>query len=130
MSLDPSLTGQDYCYLTATGRVSGAPHTIEIWFAAPEGEPADGRSRIYLLSGGRERADWVRNLRREPAVGVRVADREFEAHAHVLDGGAEAAEARRLLFEKYQPGYGSDLCSWRDTALPVAVDLARPATER
>jgi hypothetical protein len=24
---------QAFCYLTTTGRVSGRPHTIEIWFA-------------------------------------------------------------------------------------------------
>ncbi len=24
---------EDVCYLTTTGRISGHPHTIEIWFA-------------------------------------------------------------------------------------------------
>ena len=33
------------------------------------------------------------------------------------------ALARRLLFEKYSPGYSGDLANWRDTALPVAVEL-------
>ena len=37
----------DYCYVTTTGRRSGNPHTIEIWFALHEG-------RVYLLSGGAE----------------------------------------------------------------------------
>jgi hypothetical protein len=31
--------------------------------------------------------------------------------------------ARRLVYEKYQAGYGGDLTSWRRSALAVAVDL-------
>ena len=34
----------DYCYLTTTGRHSGEPHRIEIWFALADGV-------AYLLSG-------------------------------------------------------------------------------
>src|SRR5690606_11478240 len=44
-----------YAYLTTTGRRTGQPHRIEIWFGVDEG-------RMYLLAGGRERSDWVRNL--------------------------------------------------------------------
>ena len=59
---------QSFCYLTTTGRVSGRPHTIEIWFAL------DGRT-LYLLSGAGDRSDWVRNLLRDPEVTVRVGSR-------------------------------------------------------
>ena len=53
--------GEPFLYLTTVGRRTGRPHRIEIWFAAHEG-------RLYLLSGGRERADWVRNLQANPRV--------------------------------------------------------------
>ena len=53
MTFDSSLAGEAYCYLTTTGRVTGEPHTIEIWFGMPE----DGRA-VYLLSGGGDRSDW------------------------------------------------------------------------
>ena len=33
----------DFCYLTTTGRVTGQPHTIEIWFAV-------GGRTLYMLS--------------------------------------------------------------------------------
>jgi deazaflavin-dependent oxidoreductase (nitroreductase family) len=109
-----------FCYLTTTGRVSGRPHTIEIWFAR-RGET------LYLLSGGGDRADWVRNLRRHPAVVVRIGRRQAEAlpgRARVLDPGSPEDElARDLLVEKYQRGYGGDLSGWRRSSLPVAVDL-------
>jgi nitroimidazol reductase NimA-like FMN-containing flavoprotein (pyridoxamine 5'-phosphate oxidase superfamily) len=34
----------EYCYITTTGRRTGRPHTIEIWFAWHDG-------RLYILSG-------------------------------------------------------------------------------
>ncbi|HYM14238.1 MAG TPA: hypothetical protein VEZ14_01605 [Dehalococcoidia bacterium] len=30
---DPALAAKDYCYVTTVGRVTGRPHTVEIWFA-------------------------------------------------------------------------------------------------
>jgi deazaflavin-dependent oxidoreductase (nitroreductase family) len=115
-----------FCYLTTTGRVSGRPHTIEIWFALRD-------RTLYLLSGGRDRSDWVRNLLAHPEVTVRIGRRaapRLAARARVVDPGSdEDALARRLVTGKYQPGYGGDLSSWRRASLPVAVDLA-PGADR
>jgi deazaflavin-dependent oxidoreductase (nitroreductase family) len=119
-----ALAQQDYCYLTTAGRMTGKPHEIEIWFAL-EG------TTLYLLSGGGERSDWVKNLRRAPEVRVRIGRRRFAGRARVVAKKAEDALARRLLFEKYTPGDSGSpsaplragLTSWRDTALPVAIDL-------
>jgi hypothetical protein len=34
MPADPrDLADEEFCYLTTTGRVTGRPHEIEIWFA-------------------------------------------------------------------------------------------------
>jgi deazaflavin-dependent oxidoreductase (nitroreductase family) len=110
------LAEEDYAYLTTTGRVSGEPREIEIWFGL------DG-SVLYMLSGGRDRSDWVRNLIREPRVSVRIADRTFEGRARVVSDPAEDAQARELLFDKYNEGYSGDLSNWRETSLPIAVDL-------
>jgi hypothetical protein len=68
----------------------------------------------------------VKNLIKTPAVGVRIGDRTMEGDARVVVDGDEADRARRLLFDKYSPGYSGDLAEWRDTALVVAVDL-RPS---
>jgi deazaflavin-dependent oxidoreductase (nitroreductase family) len=112
----PSRADEDYCYLTTTGRVSGAPREIEIWFGL-EG------STLYMLSGGGDRSDWVRNLMKTPAVSVRIADQRLDGRARVVTDPDEDALARRLLFEKYSPGYSGGLESWRASALPIAVDL-------
>ncbi|HEV3464037.1 MAG TPA: nitroreductase family deazaflavin-dependent oxidoreductase [Actinomycetota bacterium] len=113
-----------FCYLTTVGRVSGRPHTIEIWYAL------QGRT-LYLLSGGGDRSDWVRNLSRRPAVTVRIGRRdaaELAGRARIVQAGSEEDElARRLVAGKYQASYGGDLSGWRRSALPVAVDLEDPA---
>ena len=106
-----------FCYVTTTGRRSGRPHTVEIWFAVVD------RS-IYVLAGGRGRADWVRNLRADPAVEVTLEGRRYRAEARQLEAGSEEdARARRLLLEKYQSPGATDLEGWGRTALAVAFDL-------
>jgi deazaflavin-dependent oxidoreductase (nitroreductase family) len=111
------LAGEAFCYVTTVGRRTGRPHTIEIWFGL-------AASTVYLLSGGGERSDWVRNLRANPAVTVRLGDRELAATARVVTDEAEEAMARRLLAGKYQ-GWreGRPMSGWATTALPVALDL-------
>jgi deazaflavin-dependent oxidoreductase (nitroreductase family) len=113
---DLARAGDDFCFLTTRGRVTGRPHEIEIWFAA------DGDT-LYLLSGGGARSDWVRNLRADPAVTVRVHDAGYDAVARVVDDPAEERRARTLVFDKYQPRSGGDLATWRESALPIALDL-------
>ncbi|MFL5736952.1 MAG: nitroreductase/quinone reductase family protein [Actinomycetota bacterium] len=106
----------DYCYLTTRGRVTGKPHTIEIWFGLE-------RDTLYLMSGGRDRSDWVKNLLADPAVEVRVGDETFNAAARVVEDPEEDALTRRVLVEKYASAE-DDLSEWGRTALPIALDLS------
>jgi hypothetical protein len=100
-----------------TGRVTGKPHTVEIWFGM------SGRT-IYVLAGGRHDADFVKNAMRAPDVPVRFGKRKrvYQSRARVVRKRAEDALARRLLLEKYSPRY-DDLEGWGRDALPVAFDL-------
>jgi deazaflavin-dependent oxidoreductase (nitroreductase family) len=107
----------DFCYLTTVGRVTGNPHTIEIWFAS-----IDGRT-LYLLSGGGEASDWVRNIRADGAVRVRVGNEEFDARARVVADPEERGRGAQLVYEKYQAGYGGDLTAWRERSTVVAVTV-------
>jgi len=110
-----------YCYLTTTGRKSGRPHEIGIWFGA-EGDT------IYLMNGSGEgvtagQADWVKNIQADPAVRVRIGDEEFEGVARILEfGGPEHERARDLMVPKYRTAE-DDLVTWRATGFPVAIDL-------
>jgi len=113
------LADNDFAYLTTTGRRTGQEHTIEIWFGLHDG-------RVYLLSGGGDRADWVRNLRKTPRVRLRIGTQTASGRARVLRAGTKEDErARQLLDGKYQ-GWrdGKRLSGWARTALPVAIELA------
>jgi deazaflavin-dependent oxidoreductase (nitroreductase family) len=110
------VSGDDYCYLTTRGRVTGNDHEIEIWYARDD-------STLYLLAGAGERSDWVRNLRVDPAVRVRIDDVTHEARARVVTDPDEDRRARTLVFDTYQPRNRGELVSWRERALPVAVEV-------
>lgn len=127
------LAAEQYCYLTTTGRVTGRPHEIEIWFGMKH--PRTGTSRkggknaaetavVYMLSGGRDRSDWVRNITRKPSVTVRIGGWQFDGLARrVQPATDEEGEARRLLLEKYSHTSGDDLSEWGKSALPIAIEL-------
>jgi deazaflavin-dependent oxidoreductase (nitroreductase family) len=106
----------EYCYLTTTGRVSGRPHTIEIWFVARDG-------CAYLMAGD-PRSDWVRNLRRNPEVRLRIDDVEVPARAVVVDDLADARQPviRASMADKYDEREADgSLSSWARSALVVEV---------
>ncbi|HLH25121.1 MAG TPA: nitroreductase/quinone reductase family protein [Chloroflexota bacterium] len=107
---------EPYAYLTTIGRRTGRPHRIEIWFATEDG-------RLYLMSGGRERADWVRNLQANPRVTVELGDETHAGAARVVPAGtADDQRARELLVGKY--GADEDLDDWGRTALPVVIEFS------
>jgi hypothetical protein len=79
-----------------------------------------------MLAGAGARSDWVQNLRADPAVTVRVSDITYSARARVIDDPSEARIARDLVFAKYQTDSSGDLSGWRESALPVALDVVEP----
>jgi deazaflavin-dependent oxidoreductase (nitroreductase family) len=115
-AMHDALAELSFCYVTTTGRLSGSPHRIEIWFAA-----SPGSETIYLLSGGRERSDWVRNLVANPTCTVEIGAETYRGNARIVEGSSEEEPARRMVYEKYRRA--DDLETWRDEALPIAIDL-------
>jgi deazaflavin-dependent oxidoreductase (nitroreductase family) len=94
---------EQFLYLTTTGRVSGLPREIEIWFVEADG-------KYYILAEKFHEALWVRNIAANPAVKVRLGDRRFDATGRALDPELDAAAWRRaqdLEREKY--GWGDGL---------------------
>jgi deazaflavin-dependent oxidoreductase (nitroreductase family) len=92
-----------YLYLTTTGRLSGRPRRIEIWFTRHAG-------RYYLIAEHGRRAQWVQNLLADPAVRARVGAGSFRARARVVDRRAEpdlVGAVRRRSEAKY--GWGDGL---------------------
>jgi deazaflavin-dependent oxidoreductase (nitroreductase family) len=92
-----------YLHLTTTGRRSGQPREIEIWFTRRDG-------RHYVIAEHGERARWVGNLRADPRVRWRVGSAAFAGRARVVDPGAEpdlSAAVQARSAEKY--GWGDGL---------------------
>jgi deazaflavin-dependent oxidoreductase (nitroreductase family) len=117
--------GEAFCYLTTTGRVTGKPHEIEIWFALDAADPI----RLAMMAGGGMRSDWVRNLARTPDVSIRIGNRIYPATARIIPvGDSDEAWIRRALVEKYRRP-DQPLTDWGRTALPVLFTL-HPASAR
>jgi deazaflavin-dependent oxidoreductase (nitroreductase family) len=112
-----------FLYLTTTGRTSGLPREIEIWFVEAQG-------KYYILAEKFHDAHWVRNIAENPRVHVRVGDRRFEASARALDPRDDADEwqmAQELERAKY--GWGDGL-PVEITPLQDSSTAASPAPRR
>jgi deazaflavin-dependent oxidoreductase (nitroreductase family) len=105
-----------FTYLTTTGRRTGAPHTIEIWFGIDQGV-------VYLMAGGRDGSDWVRNLVANPRVKLRLGDQEWDADARLVEADTEEDARVRLLLRNKYADPNDDLVGWARRALPVALTL-------
>jgi deazaflavin-dependent oxidoreductase (nitroreductase family) len=114
-------------YLTTIGRRTGLPREIEIWFVVY-------RERFYLFAETGEAAAWVKNIRRNPEVVVRIGEQQIGATARVLD-----RETDRELWEQVA-AIADRKYGWGD-GLPVEItpftlrlahsDLSnRPAEDR
>lgn len=121
MVIDEELARRSVCRLETIGRRSGQPRDLEIWFAARD-------DRIFMLSGGRDAAHWVRNIRANRSVRVRIGDRWFAGRASVVDSPDHPDDrlARELVAAKYEGWLpGRRLSRWAATSLPVVIDLSQ-----
>lgn len=112
MPSEKSISKLEFLYVTTTGRITGQPREIEIWFVAREG-------KLYILAEHFHKAQWVKNIERNPRVHVRLGGRELEATARPLDEQRDSQAwqaAQQLAREKYGWGEG----------LPVEITTDEP----
>ena len=111
------LAREEYCYLTTKGRKTGKPHEIEIWFGVIE-------NTIYLLSGGGDESDWVKNLRATPEAAIRIGKYMFPVTARFVKDSMEESTIRPLMATKYNEWQeGQVLSEWASNALVVGLDV-------
>src|SRR3954451_227801 len=118
VELPPDAGSQPYAWLTARGRRSGEPRTVELWFALRG-------STVYFLAGGGAAANWVKNSLAAGTVSLRLASGTYAGSARAVEPGTdEDDDARRLLAAKYQ-GWteGAPLSRWARSSFALAVDL-------
>lgn len=90
-----------YLYLMTTGRRSGQPREIEIWFTRCEG--------CYYVIAEFTTSHWVRNLLAFPRVEVRLGDQRFSAMARIISADTEpelSGAVQQLSRDKYGWGEG------------------------
>ena len=102
----------EFLYLTTTGRRTGQPREIEIWFT-------QRAERYYVIAEHLRETHWVQNVLADPRVRVRVADLEFEARARVIETATEP-DLRQAVEELSEIKYG-----WGD-GLVVEITPAPP----
>jgi deazaflavin-dependent oxidoreductase (nitroreductase family) len=104
-------------YLTTTGSRTGLPREIEIWFVVC-GE------RLYLFAEAGEAAKWVKNIRRNPEITIRIGEQQIGATARVLDRHADRAlwdRVAAITDRKYGWGDGLPVEITPLPNLPVGV---------
>jgi len=93
---------EQFAYITTTGRKTGLPRQIEIWFVELD-------SRLYILAEYGLEAKWVQNIIADPNVAVRLGDRQYRGVGRVLDevkDGEKYAKVQAAAREKYGWGEG------------------------
>jgi deazaflavin-dependent oxidoreductase (nitroreductase family) len=112
----------EFLYLTTTGRRSGQPREIEIWFTHHKGH-------YYLIAEHGDQANWVQNLRANPQVHIRIAGSSKEGTARVMDAKAERTLWRKIqaLSEK-KYGWGDGLIVEITPVGEEGADAARRPT--
>src|SRR5687768_10243664 len=90
---------ETFFYMTTKGRVTGKPHSIEIWFAEHE-------ACYYLCCEYPDKADWVKNIRKTPEVVFHVGERgeevpERSGLAEVIEDETELEPVKAKFREKY-----------------------------
>lgn len=104
------------CRVVTTGRASGEPHQVTVWFAL------DG-STVYILSRHGEDADWVRNVAADPVVQLVCRRTAYRGTAEVVRDPAQARRGRQAMYDKYSPKHRG-LEAWLEGgATVVAVRL-------
>ena len=82
------------CDIVTTGRVSGEPHEVEIWFGVIE-------STMYLISGNGPGADWYRNALEHTEVAVKLAGEQHVGAARDVTDPDERRRCGDLMGAKY-----------------------------
>ena len=109
------------CHLTTTGRRTGRPHEIEIWFGVLD-------ATLYVISGNGPSADWYRNLVADPHVRVRIDAVTRSGRARPVSDPPERERVGELMGAKYvwggDPDIGLTYEAWCYEVPAVAVEFA------
>jgi len=112
-----AVKNEKFIFLTTTGRRTGKPHTVELWFAFAGG-------KIYLSHEG-EYTDWMKNITKNDRVGVRIDSLNFDAAARIVKEGNSRELGEKALYEKYYgPATKEKIDDWFELSTVVEMDAS------
>ena len=97
-----ALNATNNLHLTTTGRSSGQPRRVELWFAYDNG-------CIYLMAGSTEGGQpnhWYRILQANPSASVEIAG---ESHAVTMEPVEDPESERAAIVELFLAKFGEDI---------------------
>jgi deazaflavin-dependent oxidoreductase (nitroreductase family) len=89
-----ALNRESLVTLTVTGRKTGKPQTVKIWFAV-------GNGNVYVTSGRGLGAQWIKNLQKNPNVTMQIGAANLQGTALWCEGPRVRADIFPLFFRKY-----------------------------
>jgi len=117
-----NVASEKFIHLTSTGRKTGKPRMVELWFAFNGG-------KVYLSHEGEE-TDWMRNIKKNEQVTFEIAGKSFTGKARYLkDSEDKAWIARVALYEKYYGKASKEVIEdWFSLSRLLLIDDVRPST--
>ena len=109
-------------HLTTTGRSTGLPRRVELWFAYHDG-------CVCLLAGYTEDGrpnHWYRNLQANPAASVEIGDLNLSVTMEPVEDPEPGAAAIRGLFLAKFGQEIMDRFYGREGLIPVRLRVERP----
>ena len=106
------LQNDNLVQITVTGRSSGRPISLPIWFAL------DGNT-LYLIPVKGSDTDWYKNLRKTPTIHLSARGKTLTASARFLTGQAQLDQ----VLERFRDKYGRNVKSYYPT-YDVAVEVS------
>jgi deazaflavin-dependent oxidoreductase (nitroreductase family) len=88
-----SVRKQKLIHVTAKGRKTGKPHTVELWFAVAD-------DLVYLSHEG-ESTDWMKNIAADGRVSMEIGGLTFDGSAKITATGSSRERGKKALYEKY-----------------------------
>ncbi len=129
------LVGSWLLLLTTRGRRSGRQYTTPIGYVAadPSRLPHPPGAVVYLFRAAPGGADWLANLRAQPAVTVRIGRHHYQARAGILRGERQRRAAlacylhgRTLPARAARRAFGLDRAR-PDESIAAAACATQPA---
>jgi deazaflavin-dependent oxidoreductase (nitroreductase family) len=101
--------------ITVTGRKSGRPISIPVWFAVED-------HKLYLVPVQGSDTAWYKNVLHNPAIRIDAGDTEAELKATPVTDAKQVSSVVEKLREKYGAGNVKKYYSRFDVAVVAQID--------